>query len=341
VDTQRIRTSPERAWRRLRPGLWPIAQTAAAAGGAWFLAGLIPGHAQPTFAPIAAVVAMTAGRGRRGLAAVQLILGVAFGIALASLLVHVLGDGAWQLILIVALTMGVARAVGLPSFMVTQAGVWSVIVVASTHGEIRIAQTRLVDALVGGGVALLLAQVLVPAHPLDLVAEAARDTEHGIDDVIADVAEALRCGDADRAARAVDRADAIELGRLSETLEVARDVARRAPRRRHLRRSVDETGEVAHALRQRARDARVLAVAALRLLRGDDPVPEPLVRAVDALARERPDAAVEAVRELGGDGLAAEIVAQQVVSLARRSPFDQRHDRHDRESARAPAGLRR
>ena len=70
-----------RVRRRLTlPVLGRIAQSAVAAGAAWELALQIPGHHQPFFAPIAAVIGLGAERGRRGRQAIQMMIGVALGI---------------------------------------------------------------------------------------------------------------------------------------------------------------------------------------------------------------------------------------------------------------------
>lgn len=323
MDLARIRL-------RVQPTLWPNTQTALAAGGAWFLAQRIPGHSQPLFAPIAAVVAMTAGRGRRGRAAAELILGVTVGIVLADLFVRAVGTGAWQLVVVALATMTVATAIGAPQFVVTQSAVWSVIVVAVTHGSLTLALSRLEDALVGGGVAIVVAQLLFPLRPLAVVEEATAESEGRVDEVLHEVAAALRERDEERAVQAVRRADELDHHRLVDALELGRAAARATPRRRRDRRRLDEFADYAHDLRAVGRDARILAVGATRLLRSGDP-PEPLVEAVEQLAAGRPDEAVRTVeRDGAGSSLAAGIVAQQVVSLARRRPF-QDHDGRRRE----------
>lgn len=330
MDAQRILGTPGRAWRRVRPTLWPDVQTAAAAGGAWFLAHRIPGHTQPLFAPIAAVVAMTAGRGRRGRAAVELILGVTAGIVLADLFVRVVGVGPWQLILVVLATMTIANALGAPAFVVNQSAVWSVIVVAFTHGRLGLALNRLEDALVGGGIALVLAQLLFPLRPLELVEEAERESRRQLDEVLREVAAALRERDEERAAQAVRRADDLDPRRLQEALALGRAAARATPRGRGERRRLDEHAAAAEELRRAARELRVLALGAARLLRSAGAPPEQLVEAVERLAEHRREAAVAAARGDGDGGPAADLVAQQLVSLARALPFDGQDEREDR-----------
>ena len=80
--------------QRLRAGIgclgdswWQILQTAAA-GVAWLLAVLVLGHEQPVFASIAAVISLGMTVGERTRRVVELVLGVAFGVAIADFVHH-------------------------------------------------------------------------------------------------------------------------------------------------------------------------------------------------------------------------------------------------------------
>lgn len=64
---------------------WPLAQATAAATVAWVIAVGIGGHADPFFAPIAAVVALNFAQGERGRSAVRLVLGTCVGIVVGEL----------------------------------------------------------------------------------------------------------------------------------------------------------------------------------------------------------------------------------------------------------------
>ena len=81
---------------RLRNGWLQILQTGVAACVAWFLAVLLLGLEEPTFAPIAAVISLGLAIGERGRRVVELTLGVAFGVVIADFLVSVIGVGAVQ-----------------------------------------------------------------------------------------------------------------------------------------------------------------------------------------------------------------------------------------------------
>jgi uncharacterized membrane protein YgaE (UPF0421/DUF939 family) len=97
---------------RLRSGWLQILQTALAACVAWFLAVFILGLERPTFAPIAAVIVLGLAVGERGRRAVELTLGVAFGVTMADLLLSVVGVGAVQAGIFVVLAMAVAVFLG-------------------------------------------------------------------------------------------------------------------------------------------------------------------------------------------------------------------------------------
>ena len=68
------------AAQRLRPRLLPIAHTAAAAVLAWYVALALVPDPRPSFASIAAVIAVGATYGQRGRRAAELIGGVVVGL---------------------------------------------------------------------------------------------------------------------------------------------------------------------------------------------------------------------------------------------------------------------
>ena len=111
------------AFGRLGTGVWPILQTAVAASLAWFLASAVLGHGQPFFAAIAAVISTGVVVGREGRRAVELVFGVACGLAVADLLVVLIGTGTVQIGIVVALAMALAWLLGGGPALVTEAGV--------------------------------------------------------------------------------------------------------------------------------------------------------------------------------------------------------------------------
>jgi uncharacterized membrane protein YgaE (UPF0421/DUF939 family) len=117
---------------RLREGGWQILQTAVAAGVAWLLAVLVLGHEQPVFASIVTVISLSLAVGQRNRRVVELVFGVAFGVALADLLVFITDVGAVQIGVLVALAMSVAVFLGRGELGVNEAAISAMILIAVT-----------------------------------------------------------------------------------------------------------------------------------------------------------------------------------------------------------------
>jgi uncharacterized membrane protein YgaE (UPF0421/DUF939 family) len=162
---------------RLRPNLWPAVQASVAVAIAWYLAHDMLGYPEPIFAPIAAAVALGAARLMRGQRAIQLIGGVTLGIVIGAAVGAVAGDSAAALGLAALLAMCIAIAIGggftgNGAMFINQTSVSAILMIALQlpGGGVQ----RLIEALVGGGVAALIAVLLFPAAPLPLLREAAR-----------------------------------------------------------------------------------------------------------------------------------------------------------------------
>ena len=93
----RSRVSARTRAERVRNAARAILQATLAAVIAWLLATEIVGHATPFFAPVSAMITLGLTQGERGRRAVEVVLGVTLGIAVADLLVIELGSGWWQL----------------------------------------------------------------------------------------------------------------------------------------------------------------------------------------------------------------------------------------------------
>jgi hypothetical protein len=186
------------ALRRVAANAWPLLQSTAAATVAWLLAQWLDNHPDPFFAPMSAVVALNASRGERGANALRLLAGVVVGILAGELAISALGGGYGTLALATFAAMAAAFALGGARVTIAQAASSAILTVAVADGQAG--PSRLVDALVGAGVALVFTQVLFSPEPVALLrrAEAA---------ALADMAEGLEL-----TARALERGDD-ELGR--------------------------------------------------------------------------------------------------------------------------------
>ncbi|MFN8222539.1 MAG: FUSC family protein [Gaiellales bacterium] len=300
--------------------LWPTAQTALAAGLAWELARRGLDHRSPMFAPITTVVAMGFTAGRRGRAAVFLVVGVALGIGIADLMLTVLDPGGPQIGIIVFVAMCLALLVSREPLFVTQAAISGLLLITVDRDMGGLAPDRLGDALVGGGVALVVATVLFPIDP---VAEVQRGTEPVVARLVEslrDSAHGLAHGDLARAERA--RSFTVADTELAEIVSVSLDATRVALRRRRDRSRVWEYAVAVGHLETVIRGARTIAGASRRLVVAGRTPRADLAAAVAALA-----SAVEllgsALEEAAGHAYdETRAAAVEAARLARSIPAD-------------------
>ena len=278
-----MRGGADRLWDRG----WPVLQTAVAVGLAWYLASVIFGHERPVFASIAALISLGVAVGRQWKRAVQVILGVGSGIALASFLVLAVGAGPLQMVLVVGLALGAAVFLGAEPLLMTQVGISAITAVGVEAQSVGLfSPERLLDALVGACVAVLI-NVLFPVDPERRIERSARPIFDELTTTLEDTATALENVDFEKAEYALVRARETDdqVDELRDSLEAARDTARLSPVRRQ---SLGRLGYYELATDQLdliVPSARVLARASLRLLRGGEPAPEALSGAVADLAR--------------------------------------------------------
>jgi len=283
----RSRRSSRGAVSRLRAGLWPLVQTSVAAGVAWLLAAKVLGDPSPFFAPVAAIMCLAATRGQRLRGALELIVGVALGIALGDLLRRGIGVGVGQLALTVGLAMAAAIVLGAGRMLVTEAAVSAALVASVSQGTQGFPPTRLLDALAGGAVALVFSQLLFPVNPVRVVCEAAESILNELEHTLTNVAAALEARDLGVAEEALVRARRVseDWSRFERALDAAREAARYAPPRRRMREPFDDYREAGLPLDLMIRDVHVLARGAVRALEIGDRIPRQLIGALSDLAR--------------------------------------------------------
>jgi uncharacterized membrane protein YgaE (UPF0421/DUF939 family) len=263
------------------------------AAAAWLIATEVLGHRQPFFAPVAAIVTLGITVGQRGQRAAEVAFGVALGIAIADLLVLQIGTGAAQLALVVLLATSAAIFLGSGQMLATQAAVSAALVATLQPPTSGVTFTRFVDALVGGGVALLINALLLPARPVEMVRRAARPVLDELAGALEDIATAIERRDRPLAEAALRRARGIdELGaRLSEAVDVSRETTRYAPPRRRSRGAVEAYADAAVRVDLAVRNVRVLARGTIRAISLEENVPPEIAGALRDLAA--------AVRALG------------------------------------------
>jgi uncharacterized membrane protein YgaE (UPF0421/DUF939 family) len=271
---------------RVRVNAMVAVQAGCAAGLSWFVAHTLLGRPVPFFAPIAAVVVLAVSSGHRLRRAIELVLGVALGIAIADAVIYVIGVGAWQITVVVTLAIAAAIFFGGQGVGVGQAASSAVLVATLapvTSGGLF--GGRFLDALIGGTVGLAVMAV-VPFHPRRAVARAARPALGLLATELDEVATALGTRDAQRASGALDRlrAGQGEMRQFSEELAAARETARLAPAAWRTRPAVTRYLAAEVHIDRAYRNSRVLAARAFSLLDEGERAPDELARSVASLA---------------------------------------------------------
>jgi uncharacterized membrane protein YgaE (UPF0421/DUF939 family) len=310
---ERSRSSARMRADRLKLAGRSILQVTLAAVCAWLVATEVVGHDRPFFAPVSAIITLGLTLGQRGRRAVEIVIGVTLGIAVGDLLVLALGTGAWQLGLVVALAMSAALLLGSGQMSAQQAAVSAALVATLQPPTEGVTFARSLDALIGGGIALLVNAVVLPADPVRLVRRAAAPVLFELAAVIEDVADALRRREPQAAQAALERGRRMdELQRdFEEALAVGRETARMAPPRRRALGTVEAHAAAAAQIDLALRNVRVLARGARRALELDENVPPDVADAIDDLAR-----AVRALDAVLGGEESADVDAVREPALA-------------------------
>jgi uncharacterized membrane protein YgaE (UPF0421/DUF939 family) len=302
---------------RVRSGFWPVVQASLAAGAAYAIAHYGLGHDQPFFAAVAAWVCLgyTFDRDPRRVA--EVAVGVAVGVGIGDVVVHLIGSGWWQLTVVLLVSALLARFIDRGPLLVTQAGVQAIVVVGLPAATASAGPlSRWTDALVGGLVALAVT-LLTPDDPRRRLRVLAGEATTELAETLESVARGLHDQDVDELASALVRgrasepvlADWIQSARRSA--EVARVSVNRA-RRDDILRLVDQAVLVDRAMRS----VRLLARRAPTVVAADGTWPEvgPTAEVVERCAA--------GVRLLAGalaDGTSTEGAREVLSDAARRA----------------------
>ncbi|GIG92156.1 FUSC family protein [Plantactinospora endophytica] len=273
-------------WHATRFNLMLAAQAGLAAGLAWALSNDLLRNPDPVFAPIAAIGTIAGSVGQRLRRSVELIIGVAVGIGIGDLLIYVIGSGAWQLGIIVALAIVLTIFLGGGPAVVNQAAATAILITVLTPASPDVELLRVIDALIGGFVALGVIALLLPFNPLRLVDRAAQPALDRLADQLNETAEALATHDAPRAQRALDRLTEIEeyMDGLQEALEGGRETTILSPARWHRRGALSQYFEGAEFINHAVQNSGTLVRRAVTALEDGEPIPSSLSSAVAALA---------------------------------------------------------
>jgi uncharacterized membrane protein YgaE (UPF0421/DUF939 family) len=289
---QRSRTALHRRREALVVAARPIVHTAVAASGAWLVAREVLGHPRPFFAPVAAVITLGLAVGQRRRRAIEMAIGVAIGIGIADALVIAIGTGAAQIAIVVVLAMTAALLLGGGPLLATQAATSAILVATLQPPGDGFSFERSVDALIGGGVALLVATVILPVDPVYVVRRVIAPVAESLARALEAVADALEARDMERAEEALVLARATEpdLEALRSALAGAHESARLSLRPGRARQRLARYSTLAVQVELAVYNVRVLARGAARAVSLEDATPPALTESIRSLA--------EAVRAL-------------------------------------------
>lgn len=262
----------------------PILQCALAAALAWVVAAKALGHAAPFFAPIAAVLCIGVGAGRRWRRVLELVAGVGVGVGVGDLLISAIGSGPWQIALVIVLAMSVSVLLDSGALTALQAGSSAVLVATLLPPGGTAGLDRMTDALLGGLIGLA-AVALLPADPAALAARHVRGLLDELGAALETAAEALRGRDAELASAALERARASQrtVDGYSEALQTAHETAALSPL--HHRADLAPYFTAAEPLDHALRNVRVMLRHTVAVLEKGEDAPGLLAEGMQDLAR--------------------------------------------------------
>ncbi|MEV4197224.1 FUSC family protein [Micromonospora globbae] len=271
---------------RVRMAAGLAVQAGLAAALAYLVSHRLLNNPQPVFAPISAVGTLAASVGQRFRRTVELIVGVAVGVAVGDGIIYVLGTGAWQLGAVVTLAIILTIFAGASVAIVIQAAATAVLIVTLTPSTQNLEIPRFVDAFLGGGIALLVTAILLPLNPLRVLNRAARPALDLLANQLDAAAEGLRTRDRQRVQQALDRLrrNQGELAMLNEAIEGAKETATLSPARWHRRNELTHYAEAAEPIDRAMRNSGTLIRRSVTLIEDEEPIPDPMPDAVAHLA---------------------------------------------------------
>lgn len=271
--------------RRLWKRRLSILQAALAVAIAYWTSQNIFGHPIPFFAPIAAVIILGLSGGERLKRALELTLGCALGVAIGDLLILAIGSGYWQISVAVAVAMMVAALVSKAPLVSNQMAIGSILIATLMPPGSADGFDRAVDALIGGGVAILV-MAIIPSSPLRAGRQEISKVLGIAASVLHDVADALRKDDTvalDEALAAV-RGTQDDINTMLAAGKNARETSTVSPLLWSERRRVRSLERILAPVDNAIRNVRVLARRALVLNEDGDSVDRIQIELIDELS---------------------------------------------------------
>ena len=303
-----LRSSGERAIDSVMPAL----QIAIAATVSFAFAHFVLGHALPLIAVTVTISSLGFVRDARPLRVIETAVGMVIGIALSEVMVLLIGQGTWQIAVVLMITLVVARVLSSSNAFAIAAGVQSMLVIllpVPAGGPF----VRSIDGIVAGVVALVVT-ALLPRDPRRLASRDARRLFASLTDALASLVIALEKADEPAAERALERLRATQpiIDSWAASLDSAAAIARISPFLRRHRRDLLAQLRVLRGMDLATRNLRVIARRIDFLVR--DEVPRPVIGSIMASLTT----SVELLGQSLDDPLLADTVRVGLVAVAER-----------------------
>ncbi len=259
--SMRPRTRFLHGFTRVRNKMMLIIQATLAAGIAYWFALDVLGHNNPFFAPMAAFIGLNVlTQGPRLKSSVQLVFGAALGVFVGDLIISSLGTGTVQLTLGVFAAMIVGVFMGRGPLVVNQAASSAVLIATIMPPGTMSAYNRMIDALVGGIIGVIIMAVL-PRNPLPGVRRRVATVLDLAADILYDVGRGLQTGDTERirAALQVGRSSQVEVTTMDSALAEAQEQVKVSPLLWHQREKLASLARIVHPTDNAMRNIRILA----------------------------------------------------------------------------------
>lgn len=282
-----VEDSVQARFKRMRKRLLPILQTGIASGFAYWVSKDLIGHQRPFFAPISVVIIIGMTGGDRISKAWDIAVGCVLGVLIGDLFLYRLGEGGWQIALIVSLSLLIASFFSSSQLMNNQVAIGGILIATiMPPGAAVTGIDRTVDAFVGCAVALA-TLALIPQTPMNDARAEISKVMSLVSSVLDDVASGLRAGNPGCINEALDaiRGSQSRIDSMAAAIQSGEESTKLSPFLWGSRRYIQSMGRVIPPVDNAVRTTRVLARRALVLCEDGDRATEEQIELLDALSQ--------------------------------------------------------
>ncbi|MET4703447.1 uncharacterized membrane protein YgaE (UPF0421/DUF939 family) [Frigoribacterium sp. UYMn621] len=245
--------------RRTVESIVPALQIVIASSTSYAVAHYLLGYAVPLLAVTVTISSLGFVRDARPVRVLETAIGIVIGIVLSEALLLTVGQGLWQVALVLMLTLVVARALSPSNAFAVAAGVQSMLVMllpVPAGGPF----VRSIDGIVAGIVALIVT-ALVPRDPRRLARQDARRLFASLNEALDSLVVALERADEPSAEHALDRLRTTQpvIDGWAASLDSAAAIARISPFLRRRRPDLLAQTRVLRGMDLATRNLRVIA----------------------------------------------------------------------------------